>query len=40
MPLRAWKKCSFDSGTVSVEAHRIVAQDAQFIALDVSGTNI
>ncbi len=40
MPLRAWKGCSFDSGTVSVEAHRILAQDAQFVCLDVTGTNI
>lgn len=40
LPLRAYKSCSFDSGTVSVEAHRILAQDATFIALDVTGSNI
>lgn len=37
LPLRAVKSCSFDSGTVSVEAHRIVLQDAVFHALDVTG---
>jgi hypothetical protein len=40
LPLRAYKRCSYDSGTVAVEAHRILAQDAQFIALDVTGINI
>lgn len=40
LPLRAYKKCSYDSGTVSVEAHRILMQDGQFIALDVTGINV
>lgn len=40
LPLRAAKKCTFDSGTVSVEAHRILMQDGQFKALDVTGFNI
>lgn len=36
-PLRALKRCSFDSGDISVEAHRIVMETANFIALDVTG---
>jgi hypothetical protein len=40
LPLRAAMSCSFDSGTVSVEAHRILMQDGQFKALDVTGSNI
>jgi hypothetical protein len=40
LALKAYRSCSFDSGTVSVEAHRILSQDAQFIALDTTGTNI
>jgi hypothetical protein len=40
LPLRSYKSCSFDSGTVAVEAHRIVATDAQFIALNVTGTSL
>lgn len=40
LPLRTAKGCAFDSGTVSVEAHRIVMQDAQFKAVDVSGFGI
>ena len=40
LPMRSAKSCSFDSGTVSVEAHRIVSVDAQFKALDVTGTGL
>lgn len=39
-PMRAAKSCSFDSGTISVEAHRIVSADASFKALDVTGTGL
>lgn len=40
LALRSAKNCSFDSGTVSVSAHQIVSQEAQFKALDVSGFGI
>jgi hypothetical protein len=40
LPMRAAKSCSFDSGTISVEAHRIVSADAQFKALDVTGAGL
>lgn len=40
LPLRSAKSCSFASGTISVEAHRIVSQQAQFRALDVTGTGL
>jgi hypothetical protein len=38
--LRSYRSCSYDSGTVSVEAHRILVQDGQFKALDVTGAYI
>lgn len=40
LPVRAAKSCSFDSGTTSIEAHRIVMQEGQFKALDVAGFGI
>jgi hypothetical protein len=40
LPMRSAKSCSFDSGTISVEAHRIVSADAQFKALDVTGSGL
>lgn len=40
LPLRAAKSCSFDSGTVSVGAHRITMTDASFKALDVTGLGL
>ena len=40
LPMRAAKSCSFDSGTLSVEAHRIVSTDASFKALDMTGTGL
>jgi hypothetical protein len=40
LPLRSAKSCSFDSGTISIEAHRIVSAEAQFKALDVTGTGL
>lgn len=39
-PLRSAKSCSFASGTLSVEAHRIVSEEAQFRALDMTGTGL
>ena len=38
--LRKYIGCSYDSGSISVEAHRIVMSDGQFKALDVSGTGL
>lgn len=36
--LRKYVGCSYASGSVDVQAHRIVVQSAQFNALDVVGT--
>lgn len=36
--LRAYRKLSFDSGDMDVSAHRIVTRNAQFKAIDVTGT--
>lgn len=38
--LRKYITCSYDSGTVSVDAHRIIMADGTFKALDVSGTGV
>src|SRR5487761_2517411 len=38
--LRKYISCSYDSGTSSVDAHRIIMQDGQFKALDVSGLGL
>ena len=35
--LRQYLSCSYDSGSVSVEAHRITMASGQFKALDVQG---
>jgi hypothetical protein len=40
LPLRAATSCSYDSGSVSVEAHRILMQDASFQALNVTGAGV
>ena len=40
LPLRAAKSCSYGGGTISVEAHRILSEDAQFRALDVTGSGL
>lgn len=39
-PLRKYASCSYDSGSTSVDAHRIVMQESQWKALDVTGTGI
>ena len=39
-PLRSAKSCSYDSGTVSIEAHRVVVTNAEFKALDVTGLGL
>lgn len=38
--LRAARSCTFDSGRVSVNAHRIVVTNAEFKALDVDGLGL
>ncbi len=38
--LRKYMSCSWDSGDVSVDAHRIVMQQGQLRALDVSGLGL
>lgn len=36
--VRGYKGCSFDSGSISVQKHAIVASNCQLMALDVVGT--
>lgn len=38
--LRKYEACSFVSGDTEVSAHRIVTSNAQFMALNVSGTGL
>lgn len=38
--LRKYIKCSYTGGDVDVSKHAIVASNAQFVALDVSGTGL
>ena len=38
--LREYKGCAYTGGDVEVSAHRIVTSNAQFMALDVSGTGL
>jgi len=38
--LREYKGCTYTGGSVEVSAHRIVTSNAQFAALDVSGTGL
>lgn len=38
--LRAYKSCSYDSGSVDVQAHRIVVANGSFRALDVEGEGL
>ena len=38
--LRKYTACAYDTGTVSVDAHRIIMADGTFKALDVSGTGV
>jgi hypothetical protein len=38
--LRKYSGCVFDSGEVSIEAHRVLMQTGQFKAQDVTGTGI
>jgi hypothetical protein len=38
--LRKYVGCSYDSGSVTITKHAIVMQQAQFLALDVSGTTM
>lgn len=39
-PLRKYISCSYASGSISITKHAIVMQQAQFLALDVSGTGM
>lgn len=38
--LRKYMTCSYDSGTTSVDAHRIIMADGTFKSTDVNGTGI
>lgn len=38
--LRKYTKCSYTSGDVTVQKHAILVANAQFVALDVTGTRI
>ena len=38
--LRKYRGCSYDSGTTSVDAHRIIMMDGQLKALDTGGTEL
>jgi hypothetical protein len=38
--LRKYTKCSYTSGDVEIQKHAIVVANAQFVALDVTGTKI
>ena len=38
--LRKYTKCSYTSGDVSMQKHAILVANAQFLALDVTGTRI
>lgn len=38
--LRKYSGCSYASGSVDIQKHAILVTDAQFMALDVSGTGI
>jgi hypothetical protein len=38
--LRKYTKCSYTSGAIEISKHAIVASNAQFVALDVTGTRI
>lgn len=38
--LRKYSECTFVSGDTEIVAHRIVTSNAQFMALDVSGTGL
>jgi hypothetical protein len=38
--LRKYTGCSHDSGSVSVQANRVIIQSGQFIALDAQGTAV
>ncbi len=38
--LRKYIKCSYTGGDVDIAKHAIVASNAQFVALDVSGTGL
>lgn len=38
--LRKYIGCSYNSGSISVSKHTIVMQSAQFLALDVQGSNL
>jgi hypothetical protein len=40
LPLRAAKSCSYASGSIAVEAHRIVMQEGVFKALNMTGSNL
>lgn len=38
--LRKYTKCSYTSGDVTIQKHAILVANAQFLALDVTGTRI
>jgi hypothetical protein len=38
--LRKYTKCSFTSGDVEIQKHAIVVANAQFVALDVTGSKL
>jgi hypothetical protein len=38
--LRKYTKCTYTSGDVSIQKHAILVANAQFLALDVTGTRI
>lgn len=38
--LRKYTKCSYEGGDMEIQKHAIVVSNAQFVALDVTGTKI